>query len=630
MADQVNLNTNSPSLSTNNSDNQQNDSQLRSRLGKFKKELDNYSNLCLAHKEILCGIYDYYMDFTPVTIKRIYLVVFSMNKFFRLILVYFLFYHSIWWQSNSISNNLALNYSLINPNLFFIILYFNHYELLVNKLILKLIISNILKTLHLFDTSTLKKLLNYLEILIYIVVNLTIFSYLRFNLNYSYKWLSLFMIPHLAFLLYHNFDINITLFNFCLYTNQLAKPNLFDQSKEHTSTESNELNVKLAKGSFVYTDCSNLSVSNFLNQKLAIPSALSSYKTEAQSNLIKQSIQLNHRTKLNCKNRFSNSFLVSKISNYLHKNFKFISKRALLFIDQIYETLLSIPKTTRLKLSKRNTYFLDLNLIYSNFEQDMGYSLENTNNFVFNSNLSDLSDLNCIQHKCQKEAANLREETELFRFEFKIRLREALIRSIESIYFNFCLTRLCVPSILNIRDKEFYLYFVSSCLCTFISFFTYFIPMSFLISMYRNTEHLGLWCLETKTSQTSGVSKWTSSRVYFKGERASFMGKVYRVESLYCICVPGNRKHEYFYKVFSNPFRIIRVLFVLKFVNIALLCWYVILNRRWYAIITNIFEVLINSHTIFIVLRDFLLLFLKPNCFIDTSLINNNNNKKLD
>lgn len=236
-----------------------------------------------------------------------------------------------------------------------------------------------------------------------------------------------------------------------------------------------------------------------------------------------------------------------------------------------------------------------------------------------------------LEHKCEPKHANYtRDENDLYRYEFNIRLREILVRTVEHVYTNFVLTRLCVPQSMSIRDNEYLLYLVSSLVGAFLTYWIYYLPTSFIITLNRNAEHLGEWKLEkskkdgskkeedTTTSSLdqpppatylSSVCKWMDTRVYYKDERAVYMGKVYRVDSMCSCSVPDDSKQRKFFRLFSNPLRIVSLLLLLKLGNLTLLGAYTALNRRWYSILTNLVEILFNCHTFFIVLRDFFLIY---------------------
>lgn len=119
--------------------------------------------------------------------------------------------------------------------------------------------------------------------------------------------------------------------------------------------------------------------------------------------------------------------------------------------------------------------------------------------------------------------------------------------------------------------------------------------------------HLGVWSIKND-SESSCTTKWVNHRCYFLGERINYMGECYKVDSDYCTALPGSGTHEKFYRLFSNPLRIVSVLLFLKvccFVGVMIFAY---MNRRWYAIVINIIEVLCNSHTFFILCRDFCVL----------------------
>ncbi len=136
------------------------------------------------------------------------------------------------------------------------------------------------------------------------------------------------------------------------------------------------------------------------------------------------------------------------------------------------------------------------------------------------------------------------------------------------------------------------------------------------MSLNRNSEHLGEWNL---ISESEVYSKWTNYRSYYFGDYVSYLGKSYKVNTKYCSARPGHKIHEKFYWIFSKPLIIVSVLLLLKtlcFLSVIILAY---MNRRWYTIVINIMEVLLNSHTFFILCRDFFILYyrqsLKPQKF---------------
>ena len=54
---------------------------LRPKVYKIKRELDEYYFLCMDHREILTIFYDYYMESSPMFIKKSFCVLFFMVFF---------------------------------------------------------------------------------------------------------------------------------------------------------------------------------------------------------------------------------------------------------------------------------------------------------------------------------------------------------------------------------------------------------------------------------------------------------------------------------------------------------------------------------------------------------------------
>lgn len=642
---------------TNNNNNSQ---KMRPKLYKIKRELDNYYFLCLDHKEISNLFYDYYMEFTPSTIKKTFLCLFPLNRFFRLFLIHCLFYHSIWWLSNSTSNNLAINYSMINPNLFTILVYFNFHDLLITHFLIRLILFNLIKSFNIISLGKLKQMLNLFEFLIYFLVELYVFYTLR---NHTVGFICLIMVPHLFFIFYHKFDINITLFNVNLLSNQPYKPNLNIELNHQTDnfTDNNNISynnnnnnnnsnnnnqTKSGTNQLIYTDCSNMSLSSFLNQ--SIPGTLVTQLDHTNSNNSNNNIK---PIKQYANNKLSKqtSIKPSKVDNQQSMSLirKFLNltiiKKPLDFIKYLFRSIWQYIHSTFFKscsimILKRNIFVVSVNSTsQSSTVTNIGiYSSQNSSSAVSASaNANDQQSIfqhydlylnSNLQHKCQKDGINLREETEIFKCDYNNRLREIVINTIESVYFNFFITRICVPAQLNVRETEYYLYLISSLLCTFVSFWLYFIPLSFIISLNRNSEHLGRWRLIDDASELEikqqldsnnqplsiilpvGVTLWMNSKIYYHGDKVYYMGKLYKCESTYCSSVPGNKTHDKFYRMFSNPIKMISCLLVMKLVNLTLLIAYGFINRRWYSIITNIVELLSNCHTFFMLLRDFFIM----------------------
>lgn len=178
---------------------------------KMKQNLEKYYYLCMDHKEIMTIFYDYYMDFSPVAVKKIFRIMFVLNKAFRLLLTYCLFYHTIWWLPNSTSKNLAINYSNINPVVFFMLVHYNFYQFSIYNLILKRFCNKI------------KFLRDVGEFLVHIPINVCIFYYLRVYLRYELGKIIIIILPHLLFVVLNSYDVSVRIFKCNIFTNHSGK-----------------------------------------------------------------------------------------------------------------------------------------------------------------------------------------------------------------------------------------------------------------------------------------------------------------------------------------------------------------------------------------------------------------------
>ncbi len=563
------------------------DQQQRSKLNKPNHTNETKSDLTVSHT--ICMYMDYYMDFSPHNVKRIFLFFFPLNRLFKLLLIYCLFYHSVWWLPNSTSNNLAINYSNINSRLFSILLYYNFHEIFISNFFIRIFCFNILKFLRLIPVERLKHMLNMMEISIYILINITIFYYLKCVLNSSVKHLTIVMLPHLFIYFQRNFDIHLKIFNQTILSNEPSIKKLNQNEYQHSSeTKYSAESDQSAKTSF--TDCSNMSISTFLTQPVAVPNILTSInksqptiKIDPQINqdqtlrIIKQSLHRARTAKMVNFSIILSSF-PRQLATYLKSRINSLWQFLIKFLQSF---LLNIPKANKLTIKKRD---------------------------IFENEFSSNELTNCIQHICHKNAIGLREECNWFSFEFTNRLKQICIFTFECVYYNFFISRLFVPTDVYIREREYYMYMISSIISTFISYWLYLVPFSFLKTISNNAEHLGYWHA-TNEKQQFMPAKWINTKSYCNGDKVVYMGRVYVAITNHCAAIPSNKFYSIYFSVFSAPLKIIRVLVGLKMVNILLLLALIQTNRRWYAIALSILEIVCNSHTFFILMRDFFVFF---------------------
>ena len=518
-----------------------------------KLKQESYHNLCMSHEEALTAFYDHYMDFSPGSVRQIFALMFELNKLLRLLLIYCLLYHTVWWLPNSTSHNSAINFSLIDPVIFVVLIYLNFYHLLVNRFLIQLICSKL---------ALIRPFLAVIEAAVYVLINLSIACYLKYYLTYSIKFIIMFMLPHLACLVYNNFSLNLTLLSCKIIDTDeplllnLATADMTDNEEEDKQQRDSELANTTA--SFTYTDCSNMSMATFFNQSLAMPNLT--------SGLAKAALRQNsNRAKPNRTTRRYDLFYNSCISFLNH-----------------------CVQTSSFTFSKHNLFTSDCTMQ--------------------------------IKHKCQRNANNLRAETFYLKHEFNKRLKLTTLHTFESIYFTFVTARLFVPANLYIREKDYFFYFGFALISTFISYWLYYMPLSLLMSFNRNAQHLGIWCVTN--GQQSAPDRWLNYKCYMLGDSVTYMNRTYKAGSPYCVSIPDDQFHKKFYRLFAEPLRVLSVVLLFKLVGFFFMCIFAFTNRKWYAIVINIMEVLGNSHIFFVLFRDFFLLYCKRDLLVDIKKLN--------
>jgi len=245
-------------------------------------------------------------------------------------------------------------------------------------------------------------------------------------------------------------------YDFMLGSEIICNLTKIDSETSQSTTQSNENleeNVKKCTNcSLTYADCSNMSISSFLNKNVQINVNIANFTTKQQN----ASCQYAGKQFLKNRNKTGKTKFLCKISTLFRDNLQSIIIWCTFFCKKMIDMwtyLVNFPKTSWIAIHKRS-------------------SAQNNNNNLF------------IQHKCQNDAYNLRSETAYLTFEFKSRLKLIAMKTFESIYFTFVIGRICVPVSVNIRESEYIVYFITATSNTLISYWLYYIPLSFLSKIY--------------------------------------------------------------------------------------------------------------------------------------------------
>ena len=121
---------------------------------------------------------------------------------------------------------------------------------------------------------------------------------------------------------------------------------------------------------------------------------------------------------------------------------------------------------------------------------------------------------------------------------------------------------------------------------------------------------MGTWA---KKRSFDHYSKWLNYKSYLMGEHVTYMGHTYQSKTNHCVAEPTSKTHKIFYWLFSHPFQIVTLLLLLKIWCFIIMISLTYINRRWYTTVINIMELLLNSHSFFILCRDFFILYYSQN-----------------
>lgn len=580
-------------------------SNLRPKLYKVKKDLDDYNYLYVEHQDQSINYFDSYLEFTPLSLKRIFNAGFLLNKLLILVLIYCVFYNTIWWFKNSTSNNLAINYQIIDANIFLILVYINFHDFLISNLLLRKISFNILKYLPFISKLKLKIILNSVEILIKILLVILISIYFIYYANYTFNFTLIVLVPHVCFVFYYSYNYEIKFLNYVLFTN-----NCIPSTSAYTATPTiypSSSKVRTRQDQVTYTDDTSPPSSTELSTSKPKTSLFGRIRN--LYSLIKQIPQTSH---------------IQIQKNNLFVNNTASTSNTCLTSSAISNSNSSINSSSN--ITSYNTYQM-----MNSFSSTSPSSTSSTST-VPSSTLTSFSLLSIIKHNCGKDAHSLREETNLFIKIFNFRFKQICFCTFEIVYYNLIIPRLCVPEYMNIRNFEYYSYSLIIILSTFISYWLYYIPLSFLIALNRNAQHLGKWRREYNVKQVSSTDTltsidndssgsssqesnsdviycWFDTKFYFQGDIVDYMNKYYKCISNYCVSIPNYKLHKKFFNYFNDPFRIITILALFELFSIVLLGLITYQEAKWYNIAVNMLYVILNFHILYILARDWIILY---------------------
>ncbi|KAA0193953.1 hypothetical protein FBUS_08786 [Fasciolopsis buskii] len=119
-----------------------------------------------------------------------------------------------------------------------------------------------------------------------------------------------------------------------------------------------------------------------------------------------------------------------------------------------------------------------------------------------------------LRHQCLNSAEQIREEVELFRNDFNVRLMDVLFTASYTVYYSCFLPVLFLkPNGLVYETLWCMQHGLVTWLATFLLFWYYHLPADYLDMLHRSALHLGCWALENSHAASAQSSTWSPVQV---------------------------------------------------------------------------------------------------------------------
>ncbi|XP_074600546.1 transmembrane protein 39A [Brevipalpus obovatus] len=208
-------------------------------------------------------------------------------------------------------------------------------------------------------------------------------------------------------------------------------------------------------------------------------------------------------------------------------------------------------------------------------------------------------------HTCYSNPSLVREEILSLKNLFNERLKFILFKSVLIAYYSTFLP-ICFAGPRHAYDTNLTGQF---CALTWISAFllltSHLYSPHFYDVLHKSSLHLGKWQkLETRNSLLPCTS-WAENASYPQGVVIKYSREYFKAEGITNCAEPTNQAHLRYYIVFSNPVggfgTLLGLLMVLVFVQLFLL----IRSSEWYKLISLTMLIVINSWTVFRLIRTY-------------------------
>ena len=211
-------------------------------------------------------------------------------------------------------------------------------------------------------------------------------------------------------------------------------------------------------------------------------------------------------------------------------------------------------------------------------------------------------------HCCSSNTVDIREEVDRLKTSFNDRLKFILFRSLVVAYFS-CFVPLCLVQPQLFYDVTWTAQHVGICwLSAFLLLTSHLYSPHFYDVLHKSSLHLGKWQkLETRNTLVP-CTQWADKLLYAQGVVVKHCREYFKAEGVANCAEPGNQSHLRFYVVFSNPVGGFGTLLGLLLLLITAQLLLLIRSHEWYKIISMSCTIVVNSMTIFRLVRSYYVL----------------------
>lgn len=223
-------------------------------------------------------------------------------------------------------------------------------------------------------------------------------------------------------------------------------------------------------------------------------------------------------------------------------------------------------------------------------------------------------------HVCSISPESIREETEVLKSDFNIRITQILFNSMFCTYYSACIPICYAQNIQSNFDptwNSLYYdvwwvtqYIILIWLGSLILFATHYFPIKYLDNLHRCALHLGKWIkIEiTRVAHHTSHNAWSELQIWPQDSTVKHVKGLFKAEGKSNAAEPGNAMHTRFYFMFCQPLRVTNTMLILCLFVIGYEFILLIQSNQWNHLLSLSFLLFSNYYSLFTLMRNHFIL----------------------